>query len=160
ATVDYHLPALPGEVLEVSSEPVKLGRTSFEVQNRAHRQKDGALIAEAQFVMVVVDRDGNPTPVPEEIATLFGGVTRRSTRAGEVMRVDAGAVTLAVDVRGDGPALLLVHGFPLDMSIWKHQVATLSGWRRIAPDLRGFGGSDAPESGYSMAAYADDLVAV
>ncbi|OGU01500.1 MAG: hypothetical protein A2085_01565 [Gemmatimonadetes bacterium GWC2_71_10] len=68
-----------------------------------------------------------------------------------------GDVTLGADVRGDGPALLLIHGFPLDRTIWKHQVATLAGWRRIAPDLRGMGASDAPADGYSMAAYADDL---
>jgi pimeloyl-ACP methyl ester carboxylesterase len=39
-------------------------------------------------------------------------------------------------------------------------VATLQGWRRIAPDLRGIGESDAPADGYSMAAYADDLAAL
>jgi pimeloyl-ACP methyl ester carboxylesterase len=42
--------------------------------------------------------------------------------------------------------------------MWRHQVATLSGWRRIAPDLRGLGQSDATGKNYSMATYADDLV--
>ncbi len=74
------------------------------------------------------------------------------------MRHDLGDVSLAVDARGDGPALLLVHGFPLDHSLWAHQVATLARWRRIAPDLRGAGASDAPDGGYSMTVYADDLV--
>ena len=159
-TVDYRLPAFPGDVLEISTDPVKLGNTSLEVHQRAQRKADGALVAETQLVLVVVDQDGNPTQVPEHVAALFAGGGRRVTRAGEVMRCSVGDVTLSVDVRGDGPALLLVHGFPLDKSIWKHQVATLSGWRRIAPDLRGFGASDAPESGYSMAAYADDLAAL
>lgn len=72
-------------------------------------------------------------------------------------RYEVGAVTLGATVEGDGPALLLVHGFPLDRSIWQHQVATLAGWRRVAPDLRGMGSSDAPAEGYAMAAYADDL---
>jgi YbgC/YbaW family acyl-CoA thioester hydrolase len=155
ATVDYHLPAFPGDVLEVDVQLEKLGRTSMELGQRARRPSDGALVAEAHLLFVMIDASGNPTPVPEEVANLFG--LRVSTRAGEVVRYDVGEVTLAVDVRGDGPALLLIHGYPLDRSIWAHQVATLSGWRRIAPDLRGLGLSDAPAGEYSMAKYADDM---
>ena len=155
ATVDYHLPASPGDVLEVSTDLEKLGRTSMDLRQQARRPNDGTLVAEAHLVLVMIDGSGNPTPVPEEIAELFG--TRVSTRSGEVVRYDVGDVTLAADVRGDGPALLLVHGFPLDRTIWKHQLATLAGWRRIAPDLRGLGRSEAPQDGYAMAAYADDL---
>ena len=156
ATVDYHLPVFPGDVLEVHTEVVRLGRTSMEMHQRAVRVGDNATVAEVQLHFVMIDRSGNPTPVPEEVAALVSSPAR-STRSGEVVRHDVGPVTLSVDIRGDGPALLLVHGFPLDRSMWKHQVATLSGWRRIAPDLRGLGDSDAPEGGYSMAAYADDL---
>jgi pimeloyl-ACP methyl ester carboxylesterase len=60
----------------------------------------------------------------------------------------------------------LVHGFPFDHTVWRHQLAALSRWKRIAPDLRGVGGSTAPPlsptvaDGWSMARYADDLVAV
>lgn len=102
--------------------------------------------------------DESATPPP--VAAQGSGVPshRVSARPGEMVRCDIGEVTLAVDVRGEGPALLLVHGFPLDRSLWTHQVATLTGWRRIAPDLRGFGASDAPADGYSMATYAEDLV--
>ncbi len=155
ATVDYHLPALPGDVLEVDVQLEKLGRTSLELKQRARRPSDGTLVAEAHLLFVMIDASGNPTPVPEEVANLFG--TRVSTRAGEVVRYDVGDVTLAVDIRGDGPALLLIHGYPLDRSIWAHQVATLAGWRRIAPDLRGLGLSDVPGGEYSMAKYADDM---
>jgi 3-oxoadipate enol-lactonase len=156
ATIEYHRPAFPGDVLEIHTELVKLGRTSMELRHRAMRPSDGQLVAEALQVFVIIDGSGNPTPVPEVIAALFGG--RVSTRSGEVVRYDVGQVSLAVDVRGDGPGLLLLHSFPLDRNVWKHQLATLAGWRRIAPDLRGFGESDAPEDGYSMAAYADDCV--
>lgn len=154
ATVEYHRPAFPGDVLEISTELVKLGRTSMELRHRALRPADGQLIAEAQLLFVIIDSSGNPTAVPDELAALFGA--RVSTRSGEVVRYDVNGVSLAVDVRGEGPGLLLLHGFPLNRSIWKHQLSALSGWRRIAPDLRGFGESDAPEGGYSMASYADD----
>lgn len=156
ATVDYHLPVFPGDILDVDLQLEKLGRTSMELRQRATRKSDGMLVAEAHLLFVMIDTSGNPTPVPEDVSGLFA--VRVSTRSGEVVRYDVGDVTLSADVRGDGPALLLVHGFPLDRTIWKHQVATLAGWRRIAPDLRGLGSSDTPEDGYSMAKYADDLV--
>jgi pimeloyl-ACP methyl ester carboxylesterase len=69
-------------------------------------------------------------------------------------------VNLAVDVRGEGPAVLFVHGYPLDRTLWQHPLGALTGFRRIAPDLRGLGLSDAPDLGYSMATYADDLAAL
>ncbi len=155
ATIDYHRAVFPGDELDVDLQLEELGRTSLQMRQRAVRRSDAVLVAEAHLVFVTIDSSGNPTAVPDEIAQLFA--TRVSTRSGEVVRYDVGEVTLSADVRGDGPALLLIHGFPLDRTIWKHQVATLAGWRRIAPDLRGMGSSDAPASGYSMAAYADDL---
>ncbi len=77
-----------------------------------------------------------------------------------VEKVKAGDGHLAVAVVGTGAALLLVHGFPLDRTMWRHQWEGIEGWMCIAPDLRGAGESDVPTSGYSMTRYADDLVAV
>ena len=77
-----------------------------------------------------------------------------------VVRVPVEGVELSVQVRGDGPALLFIHGFPFDHGLWRHQLRTFPGWMRIAPDLRGAGLSDAPAAGYSMTRYADDLVQV
>jgi 3-oxoadipate enol-lactonase len=62
---------------------------------------------------------------------------------------------------GSGTPVLLVHGYPLNKSMWDAQVAELSkGFRVIAPDLRGHGESDAPQGTYSMDAIADDLNAL
>ncbi|MFI5278849.1 MAG: acyl-CoA thioesterase [Gemmatimonadales bacterium] len=58
ATVDYHRPAFPGDVLEISTELVKLGRTSMELRHRALRPSDGQLIAEAQLLFVIIDSSG------------------------------------------------------------------------------------------------------
>jgi 3-oxoadipate enol-lactonase len=69
-------------------------------------------------------------------------------------------VSLAVEVRGEGPAVLFVHGYPLDRTLWSHQMDSIEGWQRIAPDLRGMGESDAPDLGYSMNTYAADLAAL
>jgi 3-oxoadipate enol-lactonase len=68
---------------------------------------------------------------------------------------------------GQGPPLLLVHGFPLHHQMWREQMAVLSSRQRvIAPDLRGFGASP-PRADKMTAAdtmtmedYADDLNAL
>ena len=92
-----------------------------------------------------------------EFALSRGG--RPPVKPGGPRRVAARGVALAVDVQGDGVPLLFVHGFPLDRTMWREVIAALTRWRRIAPDLRGMGLSQAPES-YSMAEYADDLAAL
>jgi 3-oxoadipate enol-lactonase len=59
--------------------------------------------------------------------------------------------------------VLLIHGFPFDHQVWRHQVPVLSRrWRCLAPDLRGAGAAAAPKDpgDYSVASYADDLVAL
>ena len=59
---------------------------------------------------------------------------------------------------GKGPALLLVHGFPLSRGTWSKQVhAFRSDHRVIAPDLRGLGESEATDGSVPMARYAEDL---
>lgn len=64
---------------------------------------------------------------------------------------------------GHGPPVVLLHAFPLTSEMWEPQIAALApGHRVIAPDLRGFGGSDAPDDvgQYSMAAFASDVAAL
>lgn len=58
-------------------------------------------------------------------------------------------VTLDVEVSGEGPVVLLLHGFPDSHRLWRHQIPALNaaGFRTVAPTLRGFGGSDRPEGG-------------
>ncbi|MDE3091075.1 MAG: alpha/beta fold hydrolase [Chloroflexota bacterium] len=56
------------------------------------------------------------------------------------------------------PPLLLLHGFPLDRTLWATQVRGLADIARvIAPDLRGFGESGMPQGTVTMDVYADDL---
>jgi pimeloyl-ACP methyl ester carboxylesterase len=64
------------------------------------------------------------------------------------------------DTGGEGTPVLLIPAFPLRGAMWEQQMADLGDrFRLIAPDLKGFGGSDAPEepSDYSMDGYAKDL---
>jgi pimeloyl-ACP methyl ester carboxylesterase len=65
---------------------------------------------------------------------------------------------------GDGPPVLLLHGFPDSWRLWRHQISALAdaGHRVIAPDLRGFGDSAKPEAveAYLMRALVTDVVGV
>ena len=62
------------------------------------------------------------------------------------MNIDANGLSLYVEVHGDGPPVLLLHGFPDSGRLWRHQVPALVAacHRVIVPDLRGFGRSARP----------------
>jgi len=154
--IDYHAAAFPGDVLRFHQTLTHHGRTSFTMRQTARRVKDDVLIATAEFVFVCVNREGRPIPVPTE----FGEFMHARRAAGGAQRLTVNGVSLAVEIRGDGPAILFVHGYPFDRTIWQDQIEALEGYRRIAPDLRGMGESDAPDLGYGMAIYADDLAAL
>ncbi|AWN51134.1 alpha/beta hydrolase [Methylobacterium sp. 17Sr1-1] len=62
---------------------------------------------------------------------------------------------------GSGPPVVLLHGFPETSYAWRHQIPPLSRhYRVVAPDLRGYGETDKPASGYDKRTMAQDLVAL
>ncbi len=72
--------------------------------------------------------------------------------------INVGELRWNVVDQGVGQPLLLIHGFPLDHTMWQFQIEDLSrDFRIIAPDLRGFGASDSNDAPMSMADFADDL---
>ncbi|WP_236984578.1 MULTISPECIES: alpha/beta fold hydrolase [Mycobacterium] len=75
-----------------------------------------------------------------------------------------GGVTIHVADAGpaDGPAVMLVHGFPQNWWEWHALIGPLAadGYRVLCPDLRGAGWSSAPNSQYLKSEMADDLAGV
>jgi haloacetate dehalogenase len=62
---------------------------------------------------------------------------------------------------GAGPPVVLLHGFPETSFAWRHQIPVLAEqFRVIAPDLRGYGETEKPASGYDKRTMANDLVAL
>ncbi len=57
-------------------------------------------------------------------------------------------IQLRVASQGTGPLVLFCHGWPESWYSWRHQLASLAaaGYRAVAPDMRGYGGSDAPQA--------------
>ena len=60
---------------------------------------------------------------------------------------------------GTGPAIVLIHGWPLDADMWEYQAVPLAerGFRVITYDRRGFGRSSQPWTGYDYDTLTDDL---
>lgn len=75
--------------------------------------------------------------------------------------VEVNGVRFRVADEGIGPPILFVHGFPLDHTMWRAQIDEFKKTHRvIAPDLRGFGGTDGALYSVSMEQFADDLAAL
>jgi pimeloyl-ACP methyl ester carboxylesterase len=64
----------------------------------------------------------------------------------ESLMVDANGIRMHATTTGQGPVILLLHGFPDTHIVWRKQVPVLAsaGFRVLAPDLRGYGRTDAP----------------
>jgi pimeloyl-ACP methyl ester carboxylesterase len=75
--------------------------------------------------------------------------------------VTANGIRFHVVEAGEGPLLLLLHGFPEFWYSWRHQIPDLS--RRfhvVVPDLRGYGETDKPRTGYDVKDLVADTVAL
>ena len=68
--------------------------------------------------------------------------------AGVALRtIDANNIRMRYAEAGSGPLVLFCHGWPESWYSWRHQLQAVSaaGFRCIAPDMRGYGSTDAPE---------------
>ena len=82
----------------------------------------------------------------------------------EFQFVETNGVKIRVAVAGEGPLVVLVHGFPESWYSWRHQIKALSeaGYRVAALDVRGYGGSDRPHpvEAYDMESLTGDVAGV
>ncbi|KAL9320242.1 hypothetical protein ACSQ67_012081 [Phaseolus vulgaris] len=78
--------------------------------------------------------------------------------------VEVNGIKMHVAEKGEGPVVLFLHGFPELWYSWRHQILALSalGYRAVAPDLRGYGDTDAPPSvsSYTILHLVADVVAL
>lgn len=75
--------------------------------------------------------------------------------------IDTNGVTLRTVVEGDGPLVILLHGWPQSWYLWRHQIRPLAeaGYRVAVPDQRGYGGSSKPAAvrDYNIRALCADV---
>jgi pimeloyl-ACP methyl ester carboxylesterase len=88
---------------------------------------------------------------PDELATHIEGPWSHRW-------VSANGTRFHVAEAGEGPLVLLLHGFPEFWWTWRGQLISLAGagFRVVAADLRGYGGSDKPPRGYDLVTAASD----
>ena len=76
--------------------------------------------------------------------------------------MESNGIKLRVAVEGKGPLVIMVHGFPELWYSWRHQIKAIAaaGYRAVALDVRGYGGSDKPHAieSYGMADHMADIV--
>lgn len=78
--------------------------------------------------------------------------------------VNVNGITLHVTAQGQGPLVVLCHGFPETAYAWRHQLPALAqaGFRAVAPDLRGYGASTSPAdvAAFTTLDVSGDLIAL
>src|ERR1700687_4076888 len=76
--------------------------------------------------------------------------------------IESNGIRLNIAEQGEGPLVLLCHGFPESWYSWRHQIDALAaaGFHAVAPDMRGYGKSDRPEAidQYTIFHLVGDLV--
>ncbi len=82
----------------------------------------------------------------------------------EFQTIDAGEVRLRAKIAGQGPLVIMVHGFPESWYSWRHQIGPVAaaGFKVCAIDVRGYGGSDKPKrvEDYAMQRMIGDIIGV
>lgn len=77
-------------------------------------------------------------------------------------RVSTNGIALNIAEAGEGPLVLLLHGFPESWYSWRHQLPVLAdaGYHAVAPDMRGYGKSDKPHeiSAYNQVEVVNDII--
>ena len=68
-------------------------------------------------------------------------------RMTQFRQIQTNGISMRIACAGEGPLVLLCHGFPESWYSWRHQLPALAaaGYHAVAPDMRGYGGTDAPE---------------
>ncbi len=88
------------------------------------------------------------------MATQTGEITHRT--------IETNGIAMHIAEAGAGPLVLLLHGWPESWYSWRHQLPALAaaGYHAVAPDVRGYGRSDAPRAveAYSMKELTADYV--
>ena len=99
-----------------------------------------------------------PLPLLAALAALAPSLAHAQASSGSVA---VGSARIAYRVQGHGPALMLIHGYPLSGELFaKNRAALARRYMVVTPDLRGFGNSTTPDTKGGVQLYAKDMLAV
>ena len=108
---------------------------------------------------------GAENPLGEIMTNSDGAITNSPVDGVTLRYIEVNDITMRIAEAGDdGPLVLLAHGWPESWYSWRHQLKYLSelGYRVVAPDMRGYGGTDAPLAvdDYNIENIAADMVGI
>ncbi len=109
------------------------------------------------------ERPETPRPALEPAGALYSDSADTLIRGPWTHRfIAANGARFHVAEAGEGPLVLLLHGFPQFWWSWRHQMPALAdaGFRVVAMDLRGYGASDKPPRGYDTMSSVTDVAGV
>lgn len=109
-----------------------------------------------------------------DIGTASGGMTAPETESDamekallpgiQFHRITSNGIQMRVADMGEGPVVLMAHGWPESWYSWRHQIKALAaaGYRVLVPDMRGYGDTDAPEdvTSYNQVNLAADMIGI
>ncbi len=103
-------------------------------------------------------------PAPRNDAGVEQSIESQLLPGIEFLTVQSNGIQMRVATLGDGPVVLFAHGWPESWYSWRHQIKAVAdaGYRALAPDMRGYGGTDAPEdiASYNQVNLAADMVGI
>jgi pimeloyl-ACP methyl ester carboxylesterase len=104
------------------------------------------------------------------VVALVTGITLAETVEAETVngislrKIKSNGITMRIAERGEGPLVVLLHGWPESWYSWRHQIPALAdaGYHAVAPDMRGYGETDAPAdvSEYTITKITRDIVGI
>ena len=104
---------------------------------------------------------------PEALSSrVFAATAERDGKMSKTTQriIECNGIRINIAEQGEGPLVLLVHGFPESWFSWRHQIDALAatGFRVVAPDMRGYGKSDAPQAidQYTILHLVGDMVGI
>ena len=94
----------------------------------------------------------------------FADTSKRAGSPPTQRMIETNGIRLNIAEQGEGPVVLLCHGFPESWFSWRHQIGALAaaGFHAVAPDMRGYGKSDAPKAvdQYTLFHLVGDMVGI
>ena len=96
------------------------------------------------------------------VAGAWAGCRMSPRETFSFQQLQTNGISVRAVVEGTGPLVIMVHGFPELWYSWRHQIRPIAeaGFRVVAPDVRGYGGSDKPHAidAYDMISLTNDVV--